>query len=84
MTVLDNCAYYKYRGRGLDMDQHNHCRDNGNRGGRLHRDAQGAMVGIRFQRVHMRHLDHNQQRQECQTQQGRCPKSAGLPGAVLT
>jgi hypothetical protein len=42
------------------------------------------MVGIRLQRVHMRHLDHNQQRQQGQTQQSRCPKSAGLLAAALT
>jgi hypothetical protein len=84
MTMQDGDARHKYRGRGLHLDQHNHRRDDSNRGSRLHRDAQRAMVGIRLQRVHMRHLDHNQQRQQGQTQQSRCPKSAGLLAAALT
>ena len=42
------------------------------------------MVGIRVERVDMRHLDHGEQRQQGQTQQRRCPESVWLPAAAPT
>ena len=84
MAVQDDRAHYKNRGRGLNLDEHNHCRDDGDRCSRLHRDAQRAMVGIRLQRVHVRHLDHSQKRQQNQTQHRGCPESAWLPAAAPT
>ena len=53
----------------LNVDQHNHSRDGRNRRGRLHRDAQRAMAGIAFDRMHMRHLSHGQQRHQSKAQQ---------------
>jgi hypothetical protein len=39
------------------------------------------MVGIPVQRMHVRHLDHGQQRQQGQAQKSGCPESAWLPAA---
>jgi hypothetical protein len=41
------------------------------------------MVGILVQRVHVRHLDHGQQRKQGQAQKSGCPKSPWLPAAAL-
>jgi hypothetical protein len=40
------------------------------------------MVGIALQRVHVRHLDHGQQRQQDQAQHRGCPESTWLPAAA--
>ena len=37
----------------------------------MHDDAQRALIGIAAQRMHVRHLDHGQKRQQKKTQQGR-------------
>jgi hypothetical protein len=39
------------------------------------------MVGIALQRVHMRHLNHGQHRQQGQAQKSGCPESAWLRAA---
>jgi hypothetical protein len=39
------------------------------------------MVGILVQRVHVRHLDHSQHRQQGQTQKCGCSESVWLPAA---
>jgi hypothetical protein len=40
------------------------------------------MVGIRVERMDMRHLDHGEQRQQGQTQQGGRSESVRLPAAA--
>jgi hypothetical protein len=42
------------------------------------------VVGIAFERVHVGHLDHGQQREQGQTQQSGPPESAWLRAAVPT
>jgi hypothetical protein len=39
------------------------------------------MVGVTLQRMHVRHLDYGQQRQQSQAQKSWCPQSAWLPAA---
>ena len=67
---------------GSDCDQDHHGRHDGNRRGRMQDDAQRAMVCIAFERMHVRHLGHGQQRQQGQTQQRSDRESAWLPAAV--
>ena len=56
--------------------------DDRDRRSRLHGDAQLAMVGVAVQRMHVRHLDHGQQRQQSQTQQSGSTESSWLPTAA--
>jgi len=44
----------------------------------MHRDAQRAMVGIAVERMHVRHLDHRQQRQQDKTHHGHQRQSSLL------
>src|ERR1035437_7073712 len=44
--------------------------------------AKRATVGIAVERMHVGHLDHDQQRQQRQTHQGGCPESPWLPAAI--
>jgi hypothetical protein len=37
------------------------------------------MVGVALQRMHVRHLDHGQHRQQGQAQKSGCSESAWLP-----
>jgi hypothetical protein len=70
VTVPDDRARLKDWGAGLDMDQHDHGgRDRDGRC-RVHYDAQRAMVGIAVERMHVRYLDHGQQRQKGKTHHG--------------
>jgi hypothetical protein len=80
--VADNRARLNKRLRASDSDQDDHHRDDRNRRRRLHRDAQLAMIGIAFQRMHVRHLDHRQHRQQGQAQQRCCPESLWLSAAA--
>ncbi|MGA2887237.1 MAG: hypothetical protein ABSE51_04245 [Terracidiphilus sp.] len=63
---------------GPDSDQDNHRCHHRNGRSRVHRDAQRAMVGIRVERVCVRHLNQGQQREQGQTHQSRRPESAWL------
>jgi hypothetical protein len=81
MPEADDCTRLDNRRWGPHSDQDDRGRHHRNRRGRVHCDAQRAMVGITVQRVHMRHLDHGQQGQQGQAQKSGCPESAWLPAA---
>jgi hypothetical protein len=66
----------------LNLDEHNHGSNGRRRSGRLQRDAQWAVLGIAFDRVHVRHLGHGQQRHQGEAQQRGSPESAWLPAAA--
>jgi hypothetical protein len=65
--MSNNRARLNQRRGAPEADQDNRHREHRNRRGRLHGDAQRAVVGITFQRVHVRHLDHGQQRHQGET-----------------
>ena len=82
--MADDRTRLNQRLRPSDPDKDDQDGYDCNRRGRVHRNAQLAMVGIRVERVDMRHLDHGEQRQQGQTQQRRCPESVWLPAAAPT
>jgi hypothetical protein len=82
MPVPDDRLRRKNRGGALDLDQHNHGgRDRDGCGG-VHHDAQRAMVGIAVERMHVRYLDHGQQRQQGKTHHGDQRQSSWLWPAI--
>jgi hypothetical protein len=82
MTMEDDRAHLDNRRGGPYLDQDHDGRRNRNGRGTLHHHAQRAMVGIAVERVHVHHLDHSQQRQQNQTQQGGRPKSLRLRAKI--
>ena len=78
----DHGARLEDRRGSPDPDHNHYCRGNRNRRCRLHRDAQRAVVGILVDRMHMRYLDHGQQRQQDKTHHGRHSESSGLSTAL--
>ena len=81
--MADDCARLNQRLGPSDPDKDDQNSYDRNRRGRVHGNAQLAMVGIRVERMDMRHLDHGEQRQQGQTQKRSCPESAWLPAAAL-
>jgi len=79
--MAGNDARLENQRRGADLDKDDDGRRDGHRRGRMKDNAQRAMVRIAFERMHVRHLGHGQQRQKGQTQQGSGPESARLPAA---
>jgi hypothetical protein len=77
--VADNRARLDNRRRAPYFDQDNRGRHHCNRRSRVHRDAQRTMVRISIQRMHVRHLDPGQPRQQGQAQKSGCSESARLP-----
>lgn len=77
----DRAGFIDRRG---SRNPHQHHRSRGYRNWRrrVHDDAQGAMVGIAVERVHMRHLDKSQERQQDKTHQCRRRQSARLWAAI--
>jgi hypothetical protein len=81
MPVPNGRSRLKYRGGDFDLDENDDRSHNRDRRRRMHRDAQRAMVGIAFERMHVRHLDHGQQRQQDKTQHGDHRQSTWLCAA---
>ena len=83
MPITGDRSRLKNRSAGLDLDQ-NYC-GSGNRygRGRVHHDAERAMIGIGFHRMHVRHLDKSQQRKQNQADQGHCRQSTRLCAAFI-
>lgn len=67
MPVADDRERLKNRGRGLNLDQYDNSSRHRDRRCSMHHNAERAVVGIAFERVHVRHLDHGQQRQQGKT-----------------
>ncbi len=63
MTVADHNTRFHSGGLGPNLDQNHNCRRRRDRSRRMHGNAELAMVGIGLQRMHMRHLNHREQRQ---------------------
>jgi len=80
--MTGNGARLEDRRWGAHLDKDNHNRHGDCRRGGVQDDAQRAMVCIAFERMHVRHLGHGQQRQQGQTQQSGNPESAWLWAAV--
>jgi len=78
MPVTDERARFKSWAATLHLDQHNYGSRHRNGRGRMHDDAQLAMVGIALERMRVRHLDHRQQRQEGKAHHGGNRQSAWL------
>jgi len=59
------------RDLGSDLHQNHDGRGNGYRRSRLQKDAEWAVIGVgsRVERMNVRHLDHDQQRQQCEAHQ---------------
>ena len=69
-------------GRSAHLDQnYNRGRDRDRRG-RVHGNAQLALVGIAVERMHVDYLSHGQQRQQSQANQGSRPKGP-RPGSLF-
>jgi hypothetical protein len=82
MTVADNRNRLKDRlgSSNLDQDDYGRHHRNGRRG--VHYDAQRAMVGIAFELMRVRHLDHGDQRQQEKAYHGHNRQSAWLWAAI--
>ncbi len=80
--IADRRARLKNRQREFEPEQHHRRGHHRNRRGRVHGNAQRAVVGITVDGVDVRHLDDSQHRRQQQTQQGRRPECA-RPGTVL-
>jgi hypothetical protein len=63
MPIAGEGARLKDKGAGLDLDQDDDGRRDGDGGSRMEQDAQGAVVGIGIDRMHVRYLDNGK---ECQ------------------
>jgi hypothetical protein len=59
-----NRLRFKRCGGTLNLDQHHHGSRNRNRRRRMHGNAQRAMVGIRVDRMDVRHLRHGEQSEQ--------------------
>jgi hypothetical protein len=58
MPITSDRARLKIRGAGLNLNQDNHSRSNGDRRGGMQQNTKGAMVGIGVYRMHVRNLHH--------------------------
>jgi len=76
VPVPNHRAHLNHRRRRSGLYQHHHRSHHRDRRRGMHRNAQRAMIGILVLRMHMRHLDHGQQRQQNQTHYGRNRQSA--------
>jgi hypothetical protein len=78
MPVAGSCSRLIDRGERFHLNQHD---DGGrNRDGRcaVHHDAEGAVVGICVQRMHVRNLDNGNQRKEEEADKGSYRQSCQL------
>ncbi|MGO9777961.1 MAG: hypothetical protein ACLQGT_12570 [Terracidiphilus sp.] len=66
--MTDDFARLNQRLGPSDPDQDDQDGYDRDRRGRVHRNTQLAMVGIRVERMDMGYLDHDEQRQQGQTQ----------------
>ena len=80
--MTGNGARLEDRRWGAHLDKDNHNRHGDCRRGGVQDDAQRAMVCIAFERMHVRHLGHGQQRQQGQTEKCGCAESSWLPAAA--
>lgn len=79
MPVTKNNVRLKNRNGLLDRNQHDNGGNNLSRRGRLQGNTQRAMVGIVIiDRVHVRDLNDNQNRQQSQAQERDCVKTPSL------
>jgi hypothetical protein len=76
--IPDGRAGLDERRGGHSADQDNDRRNHRNRRGRMHRDAQLAMVGIAIGRMDVRHLNDGEERQQDQAQESHSSESARL------
>lgn len=68
--MANDDASFEMRGLRADSDQNDRSGQDGDRGCRMHRDTQRAMVGVGFNRMDVSDLNDNQQSQQRQTHQG--------------
>lgn len=81
MTNPGDDAGLENRRGGLDLDQHDDDGCDRDRRSRVHHNAERAMVGVVFDGMDVRHLDHCQQRQQDKAQHGYCRPGAWLSAA---
>lgn len=67
MPITSDRPRLKYGCAGLDLDQDDNGGCDGNRGSRMKEDAEGAVVSIGVDRMHVRYLDYGEQRQQDKT-----------------
>jgi len=60
VPVANDGSRFEHRGRRFDLDQYDHGSRHRNGRGRVHDDAQLAMVGIALSGMDVRHLDHGE------------------------
>lgn len=77
VPVPRDCLCLKNRQAGFKLHHHNSRRSHRHRRGRMQHNAERAMVRIRIHRVDVDHLNHCEQRQKHQTNDGR--KRQSLP-----
>ena len=78
MPIAGDRARLKNRRSGLDLNQNDNCRRQGNRRGSVQQNTKRAVVGIGIYRMHVRHLDYGQQRQQDQAHDGDDRQSGSL------
>ena len=81
--MANDDASFEERSLRADSDQNNRSGQNGNRGCRMHRDTQRAVVGVGLNRMDVSDLNDNQKSQQRQTHQSRgpesrCPRATGV------
>ena len=70
MPIACNRTSLKCRRPRLQLNQNNNRRGQCHRRSRMQQDAKWAVVGIRVYRMHVRRLNHSQQRQQNQAHHG--------------
>jgi hypothetical protein len=80
----DDRACLKNLGLGPNLDQDDDSRNRGNRGRRLHCNAERTLVGIAFNGVNVCDLDHGEQREQGQTHHDDCPGCMMLLAATAS
>jgi hypothetical protein len=70
MPIAGDRARRKDRSAGLDLDQDDDGRCNGDGGSGVKQDAERAVVGIGVDRMHVGYLNYGEQRQQDKTHYG--------------
>ncbi len=83
MPVTNDRTGLEDRSRSFNLNQNHHCGRRRNRRGRVHDDAQWAMVGITLNGVNVRYLHNRQQRKQDETHHG-SQRPGTKPGVQLS
>jgi hypothetical protein len=83
MPIGQDCRANRLnRSRSADPDQDNHHGGHRDGRGRVHDDAQRAVIGVGVEGVDVRHLHHGQKREQDEAHQSNCARCTGSCAAL--